>query len=56
MTTEAPAITTDIPDLSQISADRLAELDSPVLADAIRIYRERLAADGEPLSSFNARI
>lgn len=51
-----PAIPTLIPDLSQIPADRLAELDSPVLANAIRTFRERLKENGIPLSSFNARI
>ena len=56
MTPEAPAITTDIPDLREIPADRLAELGGSALADAIRTYRERLKENGIPLSSFQARI
>jgi hypothetical protein len=56
MSSEAPAITTAIPDLTAIPADRLAELGDSVLENAIKLYRERLAASGEPLSSFNARI
>jgi hypothetical protein len=55
MTTDDRAIPTAIPDLTDLPADRLPEA-GPVLAEAIRIYRERLAASGEPLSSFNARI
>lgn len=55
--TAAPAgIATAIPDLSGIPADRLAELGGSVLAQAIATYRERLARNGEPLSSFQARI
>lgn len=56
-TTPAPAgIRTAIPDLRDIPADRLAELGGSVLAQAIATYRERLARNGEPLSSFQARI
>ena len=55
VTTE-PAIPTLIPDLSEIPADRLADLDGSALADAIRTYRERLKEQGIPLSSFQARI
>ena len=51
-----PAITTAIPDLSQIPADRLAELGGSALARSIELYRERLKEQGIPLSSFQARI
>ena len=47
---------TAIPDLTGIPLDRLAEDGTNVLADAIRRYRERLAENDLPLSSFNARI
>ena len=56
MTTEDPAITTDIPDLSQIPVDRLSELGGSPLARSIEMYRERLKEQGIPLSSFQARI
>ena len=56
MSSTEPPITTLIPDLRDIPADRLAELGSTVLADAIRTYRERLRETGIPLSSFQARI
>ena len=54
--TPEPSIPTLIPDLRDIPADRLAELGSSALADAIRTYRERLKENGIPLSSFQARI
>ena len=56
MTAAEPAIGTAIPDLRDTSLDKLTEDGTTVLADAIRTYRERLAQDGVPLSSFNARI
>jgi hypothetical protein len=55
-TTEAPAIPTVIPDLDGIPVDRLAEEGGSALDHAIRTYRERLKANGVPLSSFQARI
>ena len=55
-TTAGSALSTAIPDLSAVPLDRLAETGGSVLAVAIRLYRERLAAAGVPLSSFNARI
>lgn len=57
VTTEAPApLQTAVPDLTGIRLDRLAELGSSPLAHSIALYRERLKENGEPLSSFNARI
>jgi hypothetical protein len=47
---------TAIPDLTSIPLDRLDELGGTPLARAIALYRERLKAEGVPLSSFNARI
>ncbi len=47
---------TQIPDLRNISVDRLAELGSSALAHSIALYRERLRENGIPLSSFQARI
>lgn len=47
---------TRIPDLRDIPADQVAELGSPVLADAIELYRQRLRESGVTLSSFQARI
>jgi FXSXX-COOH protein len=45
-----------IPDLRDLSLERLAELGDSVLANSIRLYRDRLTETGIPLSSFNARI
>lgn len=49
------AITTDLPDLTKVPLDELVRAPSG-LAKALALYRERLKADGVPLSSFNARI
>lgn len=49
-------IRTVIPDLRDTSLDQLAELGQTPLAHSIALYRERLKANGVPLSSFNARI
>jgi FXSXX-COOH protein len=45
-----------IPDLRELSLERLAELGDSVLAHSIALYRERLKETGMPLNSFNARI
>jgi FXSXX-COOH protein len=45
-----------IPDLRELSLERLAELGDSVLAHSIALYRERLKETGVPLSSFSARI
>ena len=56
MTTPPKNIKTAIPDLDGVSLDQLAELGDTPLAHAVALYRERLAKNGVPLSSFNARI
>jgi len=45
-----------IPDLRDLSLERLTELGDSVLAHSIDLYRQRLKETGLPLSSFNARI
>lgn len=45
-----------IPDLRDLSLERLAELGDSVLARSIALYRQRLAETGVPLNSFSARI
>lgn len=45
-----------IPDLRELSLERLAELGDSVLANSIDLYRQRLKETGVPLSSFSARI
>jgi FXSXX-COOH protein len=45
-----------IPDLRDLSLERLAELGDSVLAHSIALYRQRLKETGIPLSSFSARI
>jgi hypothetical protein len=47
---------TVIPDLQELSLERLAGLGDSVLAHSIALYRERLRETGLPLSSFTARI
>jgi len=57
MTATGPQdITTVIPDLNDVPADRLAELGGTALAHSIAAYRDRLKESGIPLSSFQARI
>lgn len=45
-----------LPDLRDLSLERLAELDDSVLANSIALYLERLNETGVTLTSFNARI
>ena len=45
-----------IPDLRDLSLERLAELGDSVLVHSIVLYRQRLLETGVPLSSFTARI
>jgi hypothetical protein len=45
-----------IPDLRNLSLERLAELGDSALAQSIALYRQRLSETGLPLSSFNATI
>lgn len=49
-------ITTEIPDLRDIPADRLAEIGGTALANAIRLYRDRLEGNDAPQRSFNSGI
>jgi hypothetical protein len=45
-----------IPELHDLSLERLSELGDSVLAHSIALYRQRLKETGVPLSSFQARI
>lgn len=45
-----------IPDLRNLSLERLAELGDSVLGRSIDLYRQRLEEAGVPLNSFTARI
>ena len=45
-----------IPDLRDLSLERLAELGDSALAHSIDLYRRRLKETGVPLNSFSARI
>ncbi len=45
-----------IPDLRDLSLERLAELGDSVLAHSIALYRQRLKETSAPLSSFNSSI
>jgi hypothetical protein len=56
MTTPQQDIKTILPNLKDVTLDQLAELGATPLAHAVALYRERLAKNGVPLSSFNARI
>jgi hypothetical protein len=56
MTSKQQDLKTLIPDLRNISVDRLAKLNQSALAQSIALYRKRLSENGEPLSSFQAAI
>ena len=45
-----------IPDLRNVSLERLAKLGDCALAQSIALYGQRLKETAAPLSSFNARI
>lgn len=45
-----------IPDLRDLSLERLAELGDSVLAHSIALYRQRLKETGAPLSAFQSKI
>jgi FXSXX-COOH protein len=46
-----------IPDLRELSLDRLAELGDSVLANSLAMYRQRIKGGNElPLNSFNSGI
>lgn len=45
-----------IPNLRDLSMERLAELGDSVLAHSIALYRQRLKETGLPLSSFTSSI
>ena len=56
MTTPPESMQTAVPDLTDVSLEKLAELGGTPLAHSVALYRERLKKNGVPLSSFNARI
>lgn len=49
-------LNSSMPDLRNLSLERLAELGDSALAHSIALYRQRLTGSGVPLSSFNAKI
>jgi FXSXX-COOH protein len=51
-----PELNSVIPDLGDLSLERLDELGDSVLAHSIALYRQRLTETGVPLNSFQARI
>jgi FXSXX-COOH protein len=56
MSLQKQELSSVIPDLRELSLERLAELGDSVLAHSIALYRKRLKETGVPLSSFGARI
>jgi hypothetical protein len=56
MSLQKQELSSVIPDLRELSLERLAELGDSVLAHSIVLYRQRLKETGVPLSSFGARI
>lgn len=56
MSPQKPELNSVIPDLRELSLERLAGLGDSVLAHSIALYRQRLNETGMPLSSFQARI
>jgi hypothetical protein len=45
-----------IPDLREVSADRIAELGDTVLAHSIDLYFQRITEDSALVSAFNSNI
>jgi hypothetical protein len=56
MSQQEQELNTVIPDLNEVSLERLAELGDSVLAQSIALYRKRLKETRAPLNSFSARI
>jgi FXSXX-COOH protein len=56
MSLQKKELNSAIPDLRELSLDRLAELGDSVLGQSIALYRQRLKETGVPLSSFSASI
>ena len=56
MTLQTQELRSVIPDLRDLSLDRLAELGDSVLACSIALYRQRLEDNGVLLSAFNSKI
>ena len=56
MSVQKKELNSVIPDLRDLSLERLAELGDSVLANSIALYRQRLKETGVPLSSFNSSI
>jgi FXSXX-COOH protein len=57
MSLQKQELNSAIPDLRELSLERLAELGGDsVLAHSIALYRQRLEETGVPLSAFQARI
>ena len=56
MSEQRQELSSVIPDLRELSLERLAELGDSVLANSIALYRQRLEETGAPLNSFASRI
>lgn len=56
MSLDKEELNSAVPDLRELSLDRLAELGDSPLAHSIALYRQRLAETGAPLNGFSARI
>jgi FXSXX-COOH protein len=56
MASQEQELNSAIPDLRDLSLERLAELGDSALAHSIALYRQRVKETGLPLSNFNARI
>jgi FXSXX-COOH protein len=56
MSPQKQELSSVIPDLRELSLERLAELGDSALAQSIALYRQRLDETGTPLSSFNSSI
>lgn len=56
MSAQQQELNTVIPDLHDLSLERLSELGDSALAQSIALYRQRLTETGVPLNSFSARI
>ncbi|HEY1819186.1 MAG TPA: hypothetical protein VGG83_04605 [Trebonia sp.] len=56
MSSQQQELNCAIPDLGDLSLERLDGLGDSALANAIALYRQRRVETGEPLNSFSASI
>jgi FXSXX-COOH protein len=56
MSLQSQELNSVLPDLRELSLERLAELGDSVLAHSLSLYRERLKETGMPLNAFSSSV